>query len=111
MAYYIYSIPIPATETCLAGTGGCGEQTLGWRQYARLPMGLEDPWGAYPLQAMYSVSIEMLLFFEEVDCSSLFQFANLSLTRFSQQMHAGSRRSPPEEVHRRVWSVCLACTL
>ena len=50
-----------------------------------------------------SVSIEVF--------SSMCQFAKLSLTRFSQQMRAGSRRSPPEEVHRRVWSVCLACTL
>jgi hypothetical protein len=30
---------IPVTSTCLAGAGGCGEQTLGWRQYGRLPWG------------------------------------------------------------------------
>ena len=39
------------------------------------------------------------IFFEEDDCSSLCQFAKLfCLTRFSQQMRAGSRRSPLKNI-------------
>ena len=70
----LYRSPVPALQVLVAVVRLLVEDRMGG-----------PPWSGFHgghthYRSWCSVSIEMLLFFEEVDCSSLCQFAKLSLT-------------------------------